>query len=215
MGEVFGDQWASIVFPDRGSTSTQGSSFTVEDGNSPLAAQPSSSASPQSSQLNSNPSTAESLSIDISVISSPSLLPSLPHSQPSQTGPLTSTPKASPVVRYPIQRARLGSLELFPPPNEKYPVLKVLPLAKQLVVECSLNGEKTDFVIKKENTTQVFFCRFKNGGHLVGWDPLPTTFGSFDSYRTLHLVMAKGTLNEWKFSCQMSKFFKTSFQVVL
>ena len=212
-----------MIYPSRGggeasslSTSSHGSTGEA-DNSTNLTAQPSALASSQSSQLNQSSSSTEKLCItDVSVISSPSLPPSLHQSQPSQTAPTTSTPcRASPVAQYTIRKARFGSQELEPPPNRKYPVLKVLPMAQQLIVECSIDGERTAFVIRKENTNQVFFCRFKGGrGHLLGWDPLPTSVGSFECYRTMHLVFSQGTLVEERFATKMSMFFKGSFKVV-
>ena len=197
------------------STSSEGCSMS-ESSPTP-SAEVSTLTSCQPSLVNkSSPNISESLCIsDISAIRSPSS--SLVHSQPSNTTPSTSTPnKSSPVVKYPIQRLRLGSQELGPPPNVKKSILKVLPLAKQLVVDCGGDGDERvkEFVIEKSNTAQLFLGRFESGGWLLSWDPIPNSVGSFDSYRTLQLVLARGTIDERRFACKMSEFFKTSFQVV-
>ena len=122
--------------------------------------------------------------------------------------------ESPPAATYPILRLTLGSKQLGPPLDKEKPTLKVYPEYQNMVVDCLQDGQQKSFLIAPSTTALLSLCRLENRGHILSWNPLPQDVGSFSCYQVLHIHLSPGTISELKFSCKLSRWFRTRFQVV-
>ena len=126
----------------------------------------------------------------------------------------SQSPKSPPSATYPILRLALGSKQLGPPLDKKNPTIEVYPEYQNMVVDCLQDGQQKSFLITPSTTALLSLCRLDNRGHLLSWNPLPENVGSFSCYQVLHIQLSPGTISELQFSCKLSSWFRTKFQVV-
>ena len=126
----------------------------------------------------------------------------------------SQSPKSPPAATYPILRLTLGSKQLGPPLDKERPTMKVFPEYQNMVVDCLQDGQHKSFLITPPTTALLSLCRLDNRGHILSWNPLPENVGSFSCYQVLHIQLSPGTISELQFSCKLSSWFRTKFQVV-
>lgn len=126
----------------------------------------------------------------------------------------SQSPKSPPSATYPILRLALGSKQLGPPLDKKNPTIEVYQEYQNMVVDCLQDGQQKSFLISPSTTALLSLCRLEDKGHILSWNPLPENVGSFSCYQVLHIHLAPGTISELQFSCKLSSWFKTRFQVV-